>query len=302
MSLLRSPNKTTTGGGSQPDLSKISDELVDSQITLRKRKQNFDHDCDCREGMNELRKELSRITQLLEKVVGSQDQTMNLVRESITEVRNEIKEIKLSSGTLAAEQSILKEQITQLDNKIKCGETNIKSLQFELTSLKSDSSAASSSTQMAQSKYTESELIIRELKERNDREKNVIIIGLQEQTSSDINEQRLYDETEVKKIISTHFKDVPSPSKIFRLGKYNPNSKRPLKICFDTPKPAKILLRNKEKLPKEIKLYSDQTPTQQKYLKELKEELARRQQKGESDLIIKYIKNVPTIVHLTPKN
>lgn len=95
MSLLRSPSKTVIGGGSQPDLSKIADEMIDSQITIRKRREHFVHDCNCMEGINEMRIELSRITNLLEKVVGSQEQTNNQLRESITEVKNEIRKSKL---------------------------------------------------------------------------------------------------------------------------------------------------------------------------------------------------------------
>ena len=43
-------------------------------------------------------------------------------------------------------------------------------------------------------------------------------------------------------------------------------------------------------------IYSDQTPNQQIYLQNLKEEMTRRNNEGEEDLTIKYIKGIPKIV------
>lgn len=65
--------------------------------------------------------------------------------------------------------------------------------------------------------------------------------------------------------MSSITKDIPNPKKIFRIGKYNPDKTRRIKVCFDKPDPAMILLRNKDKTPNNIKLFSDQTPPQQKF-------------------------------------
>lgn len=72
-------------------------------------------------------------------------------------------------------------------------------------------------------------------------------------------------------------------------------------LSFNTPQPAKKLLRNKHKLPENVIIFSDQTPSQQKYLSKLKEDLATRKNKGENDITIKYINGTPTIIK-TPKN
>lgn len=45
-----------------------------------------------------------------------------------------------------------------------------------------------------------------------------------------------------------------------------------------------------------IKIYSDQTVCQRKHLERLKEELKTRIAKGESDLLIRYVKDIPRIV------
>lgn len=301
MSLFRSPGKIAAGGGSQPDLSKISGEMVDSQMTYRKRKQPIDRECECKPDIQELRKELSHITDLLEKFVGSQEQNMKIVKENILDVKNEIADIKLTTSNIALEQNTIKTHLNQLDSKISCDEEKLKPLESELIQLK-NILPTTSSPAMAQSGFSNNEQIILELQERNNREKNILLLGLPEFPSSNVVESRLKDQQDVWTLISTTFKDIPKPIKIFRIGKYNQNKSRVIKVCFTTSEPVKFLLKNKAKLPKEIKVYSDQTPCQQKYLKNVREELARRQQNGESNLIIKYVKNIPTILNSIPKN
>lgn len=71
MSVIRSPQNTIVGDGSQsqPDLSKISGGLIDSQITKRKRKQPASSDCDCSGEIKLVRNDLTHITSLLENYV-----------------------------------------------------------------------------------------------------------------------------------------------------------------------------------------------------------------------------------------
>lgn len=45
-----------------------------------------------------------------------------------------------------------------------------------------------------------------------------------------------------------------------------------------------------------IKMYADQTPTQQQFLRSPKLELEMRTRNGEKNLMIKYIKGVPKII------
>ncbi|XP_045452345.1 uncharacterized protein LOC123661426 [Melitaea cinxia] len=75
-----------------------------------------------------------------------------------------------------------------------------------------------------------------------------------------------------------------------RLGKYTPNKSRPIKVFFNNTDIPKCLVYNKQKLPKTIKIYSDQTPTQKLFMQQLRDELQKRTANGEKDLIIKYIK------------
>lgn len=70
-----------------------------------------------------------------------------------------------------------------------------------------------------------------------------------------------------------------------RLGKYTSNKSRPIKAYFNNSETPKYLLRIKVKLPENIKLYADQTPTQRCFVQSLREKLNKRIENGEKDLI-----------------
>lgn len=116
------------------------------------------------------------------------------------------------------------------------------------------------------------EQIIREVEERKRRESNIIIFGTPEQNSTSTEERPLNDEREVHNITSMIDKDIPS--KVFCIGKYNLGKTRKVKVCFGKPESTKVLLRNKEKLPDSLKVFSDQTPAQQNYFLNIKDELS----------------------------
>lgn len=307
------PRQTTTSvaGGSHPDLSKLSSLTVDPQITFRKRKQPIDHECECATEMKEIRAELSRIGLLFEKYAISNEQIMTKMQESLTEVKTDItnlkscneqiaasirentkqiNEIKTSTSGMITEHRELKNTVSQLEKQLSSGEHNTVKHSSE------------SSTFNFQNQLFLNETIIKEVADRNYREKNIIVVGLPEQRAASAEERVSRDEADILKMTSQLNQDLPKPIKILRIGKYFPGKSRGLKVCYETAVPAKYLLRNREKLPENIKIFSDQTPAQQKYLKNLKEELIRRQNDGENELTIKYINGTPTIIKTTSKN
>jgi hypothetical protein len=146
------------------------------------------------------------------------------------------------------------------------------------------------------------EEIIQEIQERKRRENNIIIVGIAEQSTTYSKDRIAKDETEVLNVFSLISPDIPKPNKIFRIGKYNAEKTRRIKACLENREQVKLLLRNKDKLPPNIHFFSDQTPAQQKHFQAIKDELAKRKNEGENDLIIKYIKGTPTIVKAISKN
>lgn len=286
MSVKRSPPSSRRG--SLPDLPSTMDEVADQPITLRKRKQP-DTSCCCQQQLSDFRKD---ITAILDNFVSKQEGTLKFMRENISDIKSQVNDIKISIDSLNNEQIIIKSQITSLADKNNVTEEKIQALEDKITQLSQKAC-----------KNTANEDIIQELHERSIREKNIILVGIPESKAKSSNEDHLSDLSEVTKIISNAVKNCPEPRKIFRIGKYNPKKERSIKVCFETTETAKLLLRNKEKFPSNIKIFSDQTPAQQNYLKGLKEELQQRTTRGEKDITIKYLKGVPKIVSMAkPKN
>lgn len=300
MSVLHSPNNSV-GGGSQPDLSKISGMETDSMITLRKRKFKPE-ECSCAGEMKGMRSEITRMTDILEKYTTSNELMINKMQENIThittqliEVKSQINEIKSSTHEMEKEQNTIKTKVNTL-------EIGLNSLQatYEHALLVGNMSVSEQSKTDSQDNFNEK--MYREVQERGEREKNVILMGIPEQQSTNAQERTSKDMLDVLNITATIDKDIAKPIKVIRIGKFNPEKVRKVKVCYETNIPAKFLLRNKSKLPEHIKVYSDQTPAQYKYLQKIKAELARRQASGESNLTIKYIQGTPCITEIPPKN
>lgn len=152
------------------------------------------------------------------------------------------------------------------------------------------------------SQLSSNEQIIKEIIDRSNRKKNIVLAGLLVQTSTSAEERISGDGKDILNITSQVCQNPPKPIKIFKIGKYVPGKHRRVKICFDTSNSVKYFLRNKDKLPENVKIFSDQTPAQQQYLKCLKEKLARRQNDGENELTIKYINGTPTTIKTPSKN
>ncbi|KOB52055.1 Uncharacterized protein OBRU01_26595 [Operophtera brumata] len=86
-----------------------------------------------------------------------------------------------------------------------------------------------------------------EIYERSQRERNIIIIGVDEIKATNSEERRNYDNKEVNQVLKAIVPDCIQPKKVFRLGKYTDGKPRPIKACFETSEIAKSILRNKSK-------------------------------------------------------
>jgi hypothetical protein len=142
--------------------------------------------------------------------------------------------------------------------------------------------------------------IFEELAERERRAKNIIIYDVPESSAKEPEDRIKHDKMEVDKIIKA-LSDVPAAKiKVFRLGKrkQGEHNERPLKVVMESREQVLRILRNKKRLPKPGKIKSDLTPTQLRHLKDLRDELKSRQNGGEADLTIKYIRGCPQIIKI----
>lgn len=282
MSVKRTPPGRS---GSLSDISSPYESMSEPQITYRKRKEP-EHNCNCFQELQEFRRD---ITSLLDKFTNSQEATLKYMRESISEMRAQLNEISTSTNRLNDEQKNIKIQITDIVSKNNSTEQKIKSIEADITQIKTLADIKRSSSQTYEN-------IILEIQERNIREKNIILVGVPECRSNNIEEGRNHDKAEVEKILNSLIEECPRPKKTFRLGKYNPQNNRKIKVCFESEQIAKLILRSRDKLQQGYKIYSDQTVNQQNYFKALKNELSQRIANGEQDIAIKYVRGTPKIV------
>lgn len=98
------------------------------------------------------------------------------------------------------------------------------------------------------------------------------------------------------------------PTSVKRVGKEKNGRPRIIIAKFDSPETARKVLRNKDRIKQSrrefssISITDDKTLAQQDYLQKLRSELKRRTDSGESDLTIKYVKGVPSIITNNSKN
>uniref|UniRef100_A0A2A4IY01 Uncharacterized protein n=1 Tax=Heliothis virescens TaxID=7102 RepID=A0A2A4IY01_HELVI len=234
------------------------------------------------------------IMKFMEDFGNKQSNNLQYIREEITEIKNEIKAIKLNSEHFTERIDEINNEIENIKSASNTNQTKIKHIEDQIQQLKNMQPVETTPN----SPVTHREALMQELKDRCEREKNVILVGIPEKNEKDIKARQNHDCNEVTKLTSTLKSDCPKPIKTVRLGRYIQDKNRPLKVYYNHTEFPKYLLRNKTSLPENIHVYADQTPTQKQYLQSLREELKMRTDDGE-DLIIKYIKGIPTIVKNT---
>lgn len=298
MNIIRSPKSckskqlSTGESSSQPDLSKISevDDFFEN-VSRRKRKTP---DCDYANQFDNFKAE---ILEILKESSKSHCDSIRTIHENITSINDNLKDIKTSTDLLIAENKELKQQIMALTDTVEENKGKIVALETEVQKLK----LTKPNTQISHQASLDE--VLTEFHDRTERSKNIIIVGIPESHIENSKDRQVSDQCEAYKVLKSIYPSCPEAEKIIRLGKYVQKKSRPLKVYFANHDTPKIILKNKSKLQVEgVHLFSDQTPLQQKHIKELSTELKSRQEQGENDLIIKYIKGTPRIIKQSAKN
>ncbi|CAG5054220.1 unnamed protein product [Parnassius apollo] len=162
--MIRSPNGNESKYNSQPDLSRRTEE--ESNVSIRKRKKWT-----------------------------TTEKLMTDMRENIKTLNEEIKDIKSSTSGIVKDQDNIKGCITDLNSKFSTHEDRLTCLEGSLKTSTTTTIDSSEPNQLR--KYEE---IIQEIKERKKREKNIIIVGISEQTATSTEERVAKDEAEVLNI------------------------------------------------------------------------------------------------------
>lgn len=315
MSVQRSPTRSgpsVSRSDSFPNLTKKSNpsESNDTpQITFRN-KRKFSNESEefdeMRKNFTEMRTQMtamqSQMTEMMAFLTSTntaQKENFTKISEDMSVIKEQLRDIKSTTEYLTEEQNKLKTDFLGIQESNSTLKNRIEKLESRI----GEYGYYNTSTIETGTKMETCENIITELNERSLRSKNLLISGIPEPTSGDQMERQIEDKNSSCKILRNINPDCPEPIKVFRVGKYHPDKKRPVKLCFETQEAAIYILRNKSKLKNcDYKVFPDQTPKQQAYMKCLKEELEARSKRGETNLIIKYVKGIPKIISEQPKN
>lgn len=144
--------------------------------------------------------------------------------------------------------------------------------------------------------------VIAEMAERERRACNIIVAGARESDSAEAADRLKHDESLLKQVLvdAGNVIDISDVKKVVRLGKKvdsGDSKPRLMKVILRSRECAIEILKNKSKLS-DVRVFNDQTPKQREDLRALRETLKVRQEQGESDLTIKYIRGVPKIIQL----
>lgn len=280
---------------SQPDLRQLwQPEAETNKVTFRKRKTPDDDFSDRFDQFE------TKIMSILTNMSQTQTDKLDKISQQVSAVTNQISQIKITTDQLSLEQNRVKNELLKLESSKLELVSKIEALTNDIGNLRSSTSGNTQTTMIPPHVN-----MISEIHDRFQREKNIVVSGLQEINSGDSAERSKYDKQEVIKMIRVADPNCIEPIKCFRLGKYNSNKSRPIKVCFSSAETAKSILRNKNNIYKEInniKFYSDQTPLQKEEMLKLRVELNKRTEEGEDNLAIKYVKGVPKIIKNPSKN
>lgn len=153
--------------------------------------------------------------------------------------------------------------------------------------------------------------ILRESSERNLRDRNIMVYGLTESSALTAHLRASDDKDALLKIMSSIFISVSTGIKLFRMGSDYANKPRPLKVRFLSSDDAKALVKDFKlalrnglgrQIPKNFRIGRDRTSLERAVLKSAYAELEQRKQAGESDLIVAYINNTPSVINLNRTN
>lgn len=294
--LLRSPNgggMSPALGGSQPNLSTPT-EFENHQVTFRNKRKAYNEDENIMQELSDIKKQMADMMSLIASSSKFQTESINKLCQEMSSIKSQVNTICTNMESMAIEQNKLKIDMAHLMDTNNALETKVVILEKNMNTLKSSNGQEPSVSYNA---------LVTECQERTSRAKNIIIAGIQEPTSEIFTERLNHDSEEVQKVIKSIKENCPEPVQVTRLGKYQQDKLRPVKVCFKSEEVVKQILRNKNNTSvPNIKIYSDQTPYQREVLKKLKEELESRTSNGEQNLGIKYIKGEPKIIELLPKN
>lgn len=201
--------------------------------------------------------------------------------------------LPLKVDNLIAEVDNLNRNLSTLEKRVGDNESKVRSLEEQFVGV------------VASRNVNNPEETIAEMHDRTRRSKNIMVFNLVESSDKNLNTKKEHDRALVNKLIqacspNTNLDDI----KIFRMGGGKQGRTKPIKIVFKSDSDAIKFISNfsnevatqTDQRFSGVKVSRDRTPRELEYLKSLRLELEQRISRGETDITIKYVNNVPHIV------
>lgn len=216
--------------------------------------------------------------------ISQNDQLLNEMR---TMIEASEKNVIQSLQSLKQEIQDLKEEVTTLKQKV-----------FELE--KEKEFLSEGRCKQPQETY---ELVLEELEERRRRESNVVIFGLPEMTQGTLEERQNEELRQVRELTGILDLTDVQIGRSFRLGRTNPDTKRPILIKLNSVEERNRFLKQASLLKnspnfRSVYVHPDLTRMQQAKRKLLLAEVRSRKEKGEDV----YISNDRVVSRISKKN
>lgn len=200
-----------------------------------------------------------------------------------------VNQMNLSMAQCINKFTEVAERILSLETQLKDYGERIEILEARVSDIEKSTSA---NTKQPAALETE---LLTELNERQIRSRNVLLFNLPESESEDIEDRKNDDAKSAYEVLSKLGKDCKI-LRNFRLGVKKDRQIRPLKLVLESSDEALSILKCRNVYQGPVKIKGDLTMKQRNHLQLLTKELQQRTDKGEKDLTIRYINNIPQIV------
>lgn len=243
----------------------------------------------------------------------SLDAKLSSLLKISSKTADEIKNIKQEQKEMNKSIEMCHNQISEINKALTNQNENVKSLEKKLISLENENMSLNSKMVAMEEKIgtistncTDDmcEEIISEINSRNSRKCNLVFFGVDEPNQNLSPQAR--EEADKTKIVNLLNVVLPEENflqvKPIRIGQYNQNKKRIIKITLANEDMVISVLRNSFQLKnnqsfKSISISQDRTPRQIEYFKKIKAQMMERINNGEN-CRLKYINGVPKIINL----
>lgn len=188
-------------------------------------------------------------------------------------------------------------KIPLLTNKFVQLEEQIKSLKEEIEVIKQQNLQTVGATDIS----ANMDSVIHEMQSRADRANNLVVYGVPESNSRSLQQKINDDNAALLPLLNDIELAQDDIVKVLRVGKVSEGKTRPIKLITKNPRLVKnAVARRKWITNNDIKISFDKTKLQQDQFRATLADLRSREEKGESDLIIKFVNGVPTISKKPP--